>query len=77
MFPPLSKLHERTSLVATTNLGFSAWVAEFGAPSISIARLDRLTHHCLIVETGNEGHRVKHSTTQATKGTKPRKPNKT
>lgn len=59
LFDVISTAYERSSLLVTTNLPFAEWKEVLGSERLTGATLDRLTHRCTIVETGQESYRLR------------------
>lgn len=56
----VSSMSERTSLIITSNKGFDEWTDFMGDATITTAILDRLIHHCEILNMTGNSYRLEH-----------------
>ena len=60
LFGFVSSMSERTSLIITSNKGFDEWADFLGDTTITTAILDRLIHHCEILNMTGDSYRLEH-----------------
>jgi len=72
----ISAAYERTSVIVTTNLPFEQWTEVLGSQRLTGAVLDRLTHHCHILEATGESYRLKDARRRSSKRKDPRSDDK-
>ena len=58
LFTLLAERYERGSVMLTSNLPFSGWEEIFKDPMTTAAAIDRLVHHCVIVELNVPSYRA-------------------
>ena len=56
----VSSMSEKTSLIITSNKGFDEWADFLGDATITTAILDRLIHHCEIINMTGNSYRLAH-----------------
>ena len=61
LFSLLSERYERGSVMLSSNLAFSGWEGIFKDAMMTAAAIDRLVHHCVIVELNVPSYRVEHA----------------
>ncbi len=59
LFELFSNLYEKVSTIITTHLVFDEWPNIFRNIKATKAIIDRFTHHCLILETGDQSWRLR------------------
>ena len=64
IFELISARYERRSLLITANQPFGAWDAIFPDPSMTVAAIDRLVHHSIILEMNADSYRRKSAETK-------------
>lgn len=61
-FQLINRRYERASTVLTSNKGFEEWGHIFGDEVMAAALIDRLLHHCHIVNIRGNSYRMRHHT---------------
>lgn len=61
LFQFCSERYEHGSLIITTNLEFGRWGEVFGDNALTVALLDRITHHAHVIPFVGESYRFKES----------------
>jgi DNA replication protein DnaC len=61
-FQVIARRYERASTVLTSNKGFDEWGEIFGDEVMAAALIDRLVHHCHIVNIRGNSYRMRHHT---------------
>ena len=69
-FQFISERYERGSIIITTNLPFSKWNEIFYTERMTTAILDRLIHHCHIIDLTGESYRFNQSLAKKKEGKK-------
>jgi DNA replication protein DnaC len=64
IFELIAARYERRSLLVTANQPFGAWDAIFPDPAMTVAAIDRLVHHCVILEMNTDSYRRKSAETK-------------
>jgi DNA replication protein DnaC len=70
LFALLAHRYERGSIMITSNLPFSKWDRIFKDEMTTAAAIDRLVHHCVILELNLPSYRLEHSKTGRKPNTK-------
>ena len=72
LFTLLAERYERRSVIITTNLAFSAWERIFKDPMTTIAAIDRVVHHAVILDMmALKSYRAKEAQTQQSPSDQP------
>jgi DNA replication protein DnaC len=59
-FQMIARRYERASTILTSNKGFEEWGEVFGDEVMAAALIDRLLHHCHIINIRGNSFRMRH-----------------